>query len=445
MQDSLLHETLSLYKQAWRAAGSDSDIGLAGTCLRENPSFRLLGSAAQDKWVGMRAVKRIDYRWKNRSDWNPVIDPKFKTLVLDGRSHNAEHAIPYVEAMLQQSVGHFISRDDLPGELPFAEGSVPSNYEHWRNLKALECVFKSDRVHRALGIYTVLELALILEYVELHAIDHVVDFAPYLIDSNLLYLLLQRRGVRVTKVPSSGPLATHNHILLADCVALSTPYQVHEMKALSKTFRANKVASWIPERALEYLGKYAKSDAPKTQTNTLGFYSHGGWVRADQQHTSDGLHIHEQEEELLSLLGAFVAKRADWTLVVFPHPREKKPEMQERTRAHYAKFLPLERIDLRLDEVPTSQQFEAADIGVAVFSTIVYERLFCGYKTRIFNTANPQFPAKGTDLNNMCARNAAELEAAIDQAAQRSAHEDFEACGLAGYRWEAYPQIGVKG
>lgn len=443
MRVDLIQEIIQLREAAWAAAGSDSELGLVGTCLREHASFRLFGSDAQDDYIGFRVWRRMHLRWKKRATLAPLLKPNSGVLLLDSGSRNAAHAVPYVEAMLGQQVGHFISRDDLPGPLSFA-GRLPVAFHRYAWKVARKCIKAEDRVHRALGLFSVAELAVLLEYIERHKVTHVVDFAPYLIDHNLLYLLLRERGVSVTKVPSSGPLRTHNHILLADRVALSTPYHVHEMGMLGDTFKTGEVLRWIPERALEYTGKYATADAPTPPRRTVGFYSHGGWVRAAQQHTSDGLDIHAQEEALLHVLGRFVQARPDWKLVVFPHPREKAADVVDRTRAHYRQFLPLEQVDLRLAPIPTSQQFEAADIGVAVFSTVVYERLFCGYKTRIFNLSNPDFPAQGTSLNGLCARSEDALLETIEMAAERSREDDFQLLGLTDYRWDAYAQLTAQ-
>ena len=381
---------------------------------------------------------RVWIRFRNRSSFDFRKNRVQGLLVLDGTGANEALITRYIATMTGQDVSHFIGRDDLPGAMECAGERPPLRWFVFALGIAFSCIWKSDRQHRALGIPSVIELTLILEYALKHEVTAVVDFAPYLIDSNLLFLLLKRHGVKVVKVPSSGPLKTHNHILLSDEVALSTPYHEYEADAFANTFKVSKRLKWIPERALEYASKYARTDGPRAPSRTLGFYSHGGWVRAAGDHSSDGLSIHAQEEQLLKVLGQWIQTHPDWTLVVFPHPREKAASMLEKTMNYYGRFLSLDRVDLRLSDLPTSQQFEAADVGVAVFSTIVYERLFCGYKTRIFNTANTDFPARGTDLDALCARNADALTSSIEEAASRSPQADFQACGVLGYRWDAF-------
>lgn len=442
MKANWLNQVITLRKRAWRASASSSQLGLAGKSLRTFASFRLLAAADRDPLIGFRVLMRMRGRFQHPSSFNPRLLDGDGILVLDGLTRRHEKIARYIGSMTREPVAHFISRDDLPGPV-FSGGRPPLRWWRFALVQAVFCLFSSERKARALGIFSVLELAWILEYAQQNRVKHMVDFAPYLVDSNLLYVLLKEQGIKLTKVPSSGPLSTHHKIMLADEVALSTPYHEFEVEGLGNQFQAEQRLRWIPEHSLDYYAKYATETAPQPKPQTLGYYSHGSWVRKAAGHTGDDWKIGEQEAELLSALARFVKQHPDWTLVVFPHPREKAPEMLQQTREYYGQFLPLDRIDLRLESLPTSQQFEAADVGVAVFSTIVFERLFCGYKMRMFNTENPHFPSAGTSLNNLCVRSEEELLAHIEQAANRSRSEDFENLGIEGYRWDSFPIVAM--
>lgn len=140
---------------------------------------------------------------------------------------------------------------------------------------------------------------------------------------------------------------------------------------------------------------------------------------------------------------AFAPKFLDWC-VDLDLKYLKMAKMRVKTRVYYGQYLPLDRIDLRLDFTANNQQFEAADVGVAVFSTIVYERLFCGYKSRILNLTNPAFPLAGSSLGRSCVRSEAALEGAMYECAGLTHSEDFRQLGITAFRWDSFPQIGAK-
>lgn len=434
MKAELVHEVLNLWKSAWRKSEESTDLGLSGRVLRKHQSFRLLASAAHDPLVGFRMLKRLRSRWSSPSAFKTGRNEKSNTLVMDGVSRNEKAVLSYVECMLGEEVGHFISRDDLPCD----RGSRwPLSFWRFALAAAVGCIGSRERFHKALGIYTVAELVALLEYVEDNEVENVVDFAPYLVDSNLLYLLLKKRGIRTMKVPSPGPLGTHNHILLADEVAISTPYHAFEMDRFKETFRVKRAVNWIPERTQNYIDRYRKN-RPETATGTIGYYSHGSWVRASAGHTSDGLGLHDKEEELLQYLGEVLNRRPEWNLIIFPHPREKKPDMLDQTRAYYDRHLHGVTFEISLDDRPTSLQFERAEVGVAVFSTIIYERLFSGYRTLIFQRKGDSFPDPATSLSSIAVHDGDGIEVQFERWMGSQDRLFFEDNQIEGYHWTSY-------
>lgn len=115
-----------------------------------------------------------------------------------------------------------------------------------------------------------------------------------------------------------------------------TPYQFEEVERLPNVRRSVDL-KWLLESAFDYIDEYeGKSISPPK--NTIGYYSHGGWLRQAQGHSDDGLNIPNAEKTLLQHLGEFVKRNPEFTVHVYPHPREKQPEVWDDTMQFYGSF-----------------------------------------------------------------------------------------------------------
>jgi hypothetical protein len=88
----------------------------------------------------------------------------------------------------------------------------------------------------------------------------------------------------------------------------------------------------------------------------------------------------------------------------------------------------------------TSQHFAKAEIAIAAFSTILYERLYSGYKTLIGNMFIVEFPMNQSALNAICFKTQDELEAMLNRFGNMDAETFFAETGLMKYRMESYPE-----
>lgn len=278
-----------------------------------------------------------------------------------------------------------------------------------------------------------------LKYVKSNGIELVYDFLPYEVDSNFMYLLFRKNDIGVFKIPSSGPLATHHKILLSDHLALSTPYHFEEVKKFESTIRVGQIHLWPPERAHLYFSRY-KENRTWEENGTIGFYSHGEWLRRAQKHSEIAGRIGEAEEAILGMLGSIVRSNPGFKLRVFPHPRELKPEVYPQMMAHYRRCIGHDSFEIFTEQGGTSQHFAKAEIAIAAFSTILYERLYSGYKTLIGNMFISDFPMNLSPLNSICFKNHIELENMLQQFGGIEADRFFESTGLENYRLEAFPE-----
>lgn len=423
-----------------RRSPSGSDHNAAYRCLLENASFRLSQSEANDPLVGFRILVRSLKRLASTPfgvNKIPSGDPG--VAMIDSNSRTAEQDLNYVSGNTSNTPGYYLEKESLPSQLNNKVGMFLRHLLFGLPV-AIQCLLNSShRGNRALSIHFVLENAALLAFCRQQGIRELIHFAPYLIDANWQYLLLHEAGIRVTKVPSPGPLATHHHILLTDRLIVSSYYQVEELNLLQHHIRYTERELWHPESAHTYMDNYKGKD-PAPPSGTLGFYSHASWLRALQGHADNGANIQQNEEWVLEQLNAYLALHPEVHLLVFTHPRERADDVIERTRAYYNERLGNDRWSFAPFETPSSHAFDSVDVGVAALSTIIFERLFCGYKTLIGNAFSIDFPAEGSTLQNLCFNHERKLDTLLDQALSAETAAFFEATHTQPYIYRNYPE-----
>lgn len=440
MSDDLKY-VIKQFREIQRAS-SDSDGGLAWSCLMNSTSYRLPESATKDRWIGFRELVRTSQKILKPKQAFHNVDPTSNSAIIGGLFREEKLITEYITKSAGKNQRVYFAKDELP--------SLPE--QRWKFLwqlwifavpLAFQCITDERRSNIALSIREVAENAGLLMWLSQLGVQQVYDFIPYEKDGNFASLLLKGKNIRVIKVPSPGPLATHNSSLLGDEIVLSSPYQEEEIQHFEKTIRIKKISKWIPERAFTYIDKYLEKDLP-TKQQTIGFYSHGSWIRAKEGHADDGMGIFEAEKKLLHDLSTFLANYPEFSLIIFRHPREKKPELAELCDQYYKPFFTSSQINYSNSIHSTALSFDECDMGIGAFSTILYERMFCGYKTLIGNYGIPAFPIPGSSLENICVNSFEKLEALLLRNSVSTAENYFIQNGLKGYHFQEYPYFSDR-
>ncbi len=425
-------------ESAWKSSAKNTDEYLAATCLFEYLSYRLLESDKQDVLLGFRVFYRVLRRTIKSSAGIFQFDKSADALVISGTIAIQDRVTEYIRRSGDAKLHSYIAKDIMSFD----------GVSKWRLLltilpfamkQSIRCVFSPHRLGIALSIAEVAEIAYIMHYIMKHKIKKVYDFVPYEIDSNFMYLIMREYGIEFIKIPSSGPLATHHRILLADAVVFSTPYHLEERQKFSDSFRAKSILMWPPERAFQYYPRY-KNEFPVPEQKTLGFYSHGEWLRRQEKHSAYGGRIGEAESTILNYLGNYVKQHPEFRLIIFPHPREMKPQVSEKMHAFYRSAIGHDQFEIAQFQGGTTQHFDKVDIATAAFSTILYERLYCGYKTLIGNMAIEEFPMNHTALNNICFRTYEAMSNLIDEYSKEKEAYFFERTMLEPFRAIHFPE-----
>lgn len=431
-----LRQVLRDYKKI-RSKDAKGDLGLAWHCLENNVTYRLGQDVDRQPSIGFRVLVRSFRSMRTGGEHVHSREAEGGIAILDSDFSYEKLERDYVDRQSGARSAHFIAKTFLARRFK-GQLSAQMLWLSFGLLQAFRCLLSSkNRANRALHITLVAEQAALIQLVNDLKVRELYDFAPYLIDSNWSYLLLKSLNVHYHKLPSPGPLRTHNHMLLCDHLILSSGYHEEELPHLPQVHYKTHT-KWLPEWSFTYIDRYIPK-APAAPKFTIGFYSHGSWLRKAEGHRDDGLNIAEAEEELLRDLAAILDLDHRLRLVIFPHPREKREENLQKMRDHYSAFFDGKAFTFADFETPSTQSFDAADIGVAAFSTILYERLFCGYKTLIGNYGMADFPLSGSALEHICFNNRQRLQQQIEQFTPIDAIDFFAIPGLSRYRHSDYP------
>jgi hypothetical protein len=437
----MLRESLYLLKRCLKNRSMSREEELAGKCINQNMSFRLDPSAEKDLFIGFREFIRAIFRMNQRVDAVHKINSPNKSniAVLAGAFASEKNINEYIEKSTGFAPGYFISRDLLGGKLTNNYGALLSWVGFSLKL-ALQSVFFHDRKNRALLIREVTELAWLMEFLKANEIKHLYNFFPFEKDANLISLACKSLGIKVTLIPSSGPLWLHNHTMIADEIVFVVPYHYEEYRAgLNSTIICDKIIKWIPEKAYTYIDKYA-SGVFEEKKFVLGYYSHGSWLRSVKGNSHDGISLLKSEERVLNDLSRFLLEDSRFSLVIFPHPKERSTSMISETERYYSEKLPENQFTLFNTKKMTAEAFEEIDIAVAAYSSIVYERLFCGFKMIIGTEGIEGFPLKNSSLEKISYQGYESMKSMLLRYSELSKEEFFDQLGLTEYRYTSYPQ-----
>lgn len=379
-------------------------------------TYRLPRKAKRDLLIGFKEWKRILSRKPVPSNPIPQVP-----CVLVSTSNQKELAQEYVSANSPFQKLNVLVREEL------SRSSFPLRFHLFALRISLQCMFDSRRVNLALLIREVVEWTAIIDFVMANKITEFFDFTPFEKDSNALAYQLKAGRIKVTKIPSPGPLTGHHTFMIADEVVVSSAYQMEEIPHFSHWY-ISRILHWPPEQYLRYAHCY--TNAPLPPKKTLGFYSHGEWVRRKAGHAEFGFGIEENEMFLLKALQRFLKNHPDFQLIVFPHPKERKDSEFEH---FYTSLFEGTNTLVAPAEMKSSESFFKVNIGLMAYSTLLFERLALGYKTFIGTQFKSSFPIEESPLNNLCLSNYEDFESALLLANTETEKEFFDRRGLKNY------------
>jgi hypothetical protein len=384
--------------------------------LLSDLTFRLPDRAKNDFLLGFKEWKRVVSR--KYSSYEYIMKAP---LVLVSTSNQIEIAKEYISANTEHQSLNVLVREEL---------SLP-NFSFLFHIFALrislQCLFNSRRVNLALLLREVVEWSAVESVLFKSNTSDFFDFTPFEKDSNALAYCLMKKGIHVTKIPSSGPLSGHHTFMIADEIVLSSAYQLEELSHLKHVY-VKAFLKWPPEQYMRYASHYESAAQPSI--NTIGFYSHGEWVRKKAGHVDIGLGIQENELFIMESLKLFLNNHTEYQLLIFPHPKER---LDSNFEFFYTNFFKGTKIKIAPSEMKSSENFYRVNIGLMAYSTILFERLAMGYKCLIGSSSPSNFPLEGSPLKSLCVHDYKSFEKAVILMNEESNQEFFVKRNLEKY------------
>lgn len=249
-------------------------------------------------------------------------------------------------------------------------------------------------------------------------------FSTYELESNILAKVFQNEGVHVIKIPSEVPISLWNKCILTDTLIICNAYQLEELDFHKSTIVFDKTLFWGPELILDYLNLY-KSNEFVPPKNTIGFYSTASWVRVKEGHINQGVDMYQTELDVLTVLNELGENIESLKIKLFLHPKEKSSLYLSEAKRRYNDLLSDVSFEIVDVSKPSAFYFHEIDLAVAFNSTLMYERLYCGFKSLLMPN-NPNFPIPNSSMENICAKNMSELKELILNSLNLSTFEFFQ-------------------
>ena len=286
--------------------------------------------------------------------------------------------------------------------------------------------YKKNRISIALLPKNYLETIGLYLRLREHSNNHKIKvyyFSIYNQNSNIDAWIARSLNLTMIKIPSEVPLAFNNSILISDSLAICFPYQKEEVRHYVKSILIGDLLDLGPESTQ---GKRLSNEVDKTIVS-VSFYSSGFWLRKALNHPDVGMNSIENEDRILKWL-LKIASELKFKLNIYLHPLEKKEPHIIKTNNYYEQ-LEKEFGELHIINIgiPSNEIFSGVEVGIGLFSTILFERLYLKCPTLIVPLGTgSKFPLENSPINNICCRSYDELRNKIRETLELTNNEFFK-------------------
>ncbi|HXP53276.1 MAG TPA: hypothetical protein VN922_25250 [Bacteroidia bacterium] len=349
----------------------------------------------------------------------------------DSSSSNEKARISHIEYFLKKPINGSIWKDMLLGYFSFADKFLQVFFETLLFIFLLPAgLFARYRGSVGLIFTEYIELVNLLKVIKKQKVSVLYYYSIYEKDSNISSIALQNAGVKINKITSLTPIKFWNSIIVAaDTLILCDMNQVEELNGFKSTIQVGEIKVWGPETIASSARHYLDGSKYNINKNIIGFYSTASYLRALQGEV-DHKNMNNNENTVKVYLAEYLKSHAGIKLVVFPHPREKKDDVKNTVSEHYKSFFEGLNYSMYDSPLSSSQCFDAVDLGVAMYSSVIYERLYFGFKSLMMPFGEDGLELPGKALNYICAKDKAEFFSKIDMFLSLSVLEYFDKTGL---------------
>lgn len=361
-------------------------------------SFSLPNSAKYDRLIGLRQCKRFFFKlWssKKKTSNHYFENDVLGCYLYDISSGNIKEKANYVFKESGTELSGLFVRDDLLLDLPLHNRVVfsISALIFYPLISILVFFRKKNRINIALFPELLIECSVLINQLIKVGCEKIYFFSTHEPEANLLAHFLKRENIRVVKIPNSNPLFMFNKSMVTDELILTLEYQFEEAK-LFYPDQDFEITRWQPFGLTQYYNKLERVHINKN----LCYYSHASWIRKDEDHHLPWFNEVELELDLLDKISKSKYFKSN-KIHICLHPKEKASfEVLERAKKYYQDIFG-QNVEFYYSNKNSFEAFKEFDLGFGAFSSILFERIQCGYKTLIFNNKINEFPIAKSNFN----------------------------------------------
>jgi len=242
-------------------------------------------------------------------------------------------------------------------------------------------LFKKDASKLSILCLELTESTILLSNLLKYKTKYVYYFSAYEKDSNFIALLMQTNHIFCHKIPSSNPIKNFYAKVIADKFSFTAPFQINEYPSLKANWNVKEFDLW-PNMGFQNLQEHIIERKGNAPINSIGIFTRGIWLRKLRGDSFLGVGEDDAEVMMLNELKNFLCANSHITVVyILLHPTEKKTEEQFlQTKAYYENLFSGVNVVFTDPKLPSYDLFNLFDVGITSLSSVVFERLYCGYK-----------------------------------------------------------------
>lgn len=372
----------------------------------------------------------------HRTD-NPHPYLKSNVTIFEANLKDAEESILYHEMITNIRNVNIIVRDLPRNEMLNAAEKM---FLFILNIKISILTFffsffyKNSRNFSILGL-ELTESVILLKTLQRYKTNYLYYFSPYEKDANWIALLLKHNSIFCHKIPSSNPVKNAYSCVIADKFSFTAPFQLFEYASLKKNWIVGSF-DILPNFGAQNLLNHTIEKKGNASVKSIGIYTRGIWLRKKRGDSFLGVGEDKAEENMLSFIKEFLLSQPEYiTVYVLLHPTEKRtPEQYCESVNYYKDFFETINVQFVDAKTPSYELFNQFDLGIASVSSVMFERLFCGYKCLLVPVGITVKLYEDPNLENIIAHTKEDFFSKTSEILNFSNSDYFETFSLKDYR-----------
>jgi hypothetical protein len=368
-------------------------------------TYRMPEVSKKDHLIVIRIYKKLYFELFKKKDCIELLNTNSNSVIFDGSKNSRDLRINYIEKLTKDTPSAIIWKAEL---LCYLNIYLTFFYIFLLTVTILPVflvsLFQKNKYHFALFIEEFIECIQLRFLLYKNRLNKVHYFCIFERDANLCAFLLMNSGIYINKIPSEVPLHFFNQKIIANELSICFPYQKEEVAYFKKSIFIEKLTSWVPEQFFEAPKRFLLFDKQiKKSEFQIGFFSSGNWLREIIGDVDLGFNDSANEQLLFKTLIDYSVMN-NIKIQIFLHPLEKKEQYNKVVFDYYKKFIDDKIVFLADKNIKSIEGFDTIEIGVAMYSTLMFERLVLGFKTIIAPWDYIGFPIPNSSFSNICSK-----------------------------------------